>query len=46
MKKIILLALVSAVLGNAGIVKVTTWPVRHPVKLIKKTVHVAKKIIW
>jgi hypothetical protein len=45
-KKIILLALMSAVLGNAGILKVVTYPLRHPVKLVKKTVHVSKAILW
>lgn len=46
MNKAILLALMSAVLGNAGIVRVATFHVRHPVKLVKKTVHVTKVIIW
>lgn len=46
MKRIILLALLSAVLGNAGIVKVVTYPLRHPAKMVHKTVHVAKAILW
>lgn len=46
MKKVILLVLMSAVLANAGIVKVVTYPVRHPVKLVKKTVQVTKAILW
>lgn len=45
-KQVILLALMTAVLGNAGVVRVVTYPVRHPVKVVKKTVHVAKKIVW
>lgn len=46
MKKLILVGLLSGVLANAGIVKVATYPLRHPVKLVKKTVHVTKAILW
>jgi hypothetical protein len=46
MKYVIGIALLFATLANAGVVKVATYPVRHPVKVTKKTVHVAKKIIW
>lgn len=46
MKKLILAGLLSGVLANAGIVKVVTYPVRHPVKLVKTTVRVTKAILW
>lgn len=45
MKRAILF-LLAAFVANAGIIRVVTYPVRHPVKLIKKTGHVAKRIIW
>ncbi len=46
MKNIILLTLLSAVLGNAGVFKVVTYPVRHPVTLLHQTLHVTKSILW
>lgn len=45
MKRAILFLLTASV-ANAGIIRVATYPVRHPVKLIKKTSHVIKVIIW
>jgi hypothetical protein len=35
MKRTILLAVFSTALANAGILKVATYPVRHPVKTVK-----------
>lgn len=35
MKRIILLALIPVSLSQAGIVKVVTFPVRHPVKSLR-----------
>ncbi len=46
MKRTILLVLFSSVLANAGILKVVTYPLRHPAKTIQKTVHVTKRILW
>jgi hypothetical protein len=46
MKRLLAIALLSAALSNAGVVKVVTYPVRHPIKLVKKTGHVAWKIVW
>lgn len=46
MKRMILIALAATTLANAGIVKVLTYPVRHPVKVMLKTVHVTKAILW
>lgn len=45
MKRIVLVLLAASV-ANAGIIRVVTYPVRHPVKLVKKTGHVVKLIIW
>lgn len=46
MKLTIGLMLLAGTLANAGVIRVATYPVRHPHKTVRKTVHVAKKIIW
>lgn len=30
----------------AGVAKVVTYPVRHPVKVVKTTAKVTKKVLW
>jgi hypothetical protein len=45
MKTVILLFALVCV-GNAGIIRVVTYPVRHPVKVIKKTGHIIKVVVW
>ena len=53
MTKMLVLVLEATIQCHAGIVKVVTWPVVHPVKVakiscsvVKGTAHVIKAIVW
>ena len=46
MKRMLLLAVISANLANAGIIRFVTYPVRHPVKTVKKAGHIVKVVVW
>jgi len=46
MTRTILLALVLTTLANAGVIRFVTYPVRHPIAMVKKTGHVVKVVVW
>lgn len=46
MKKVLVLALFVATLAQAGVIRALTYPVRHPIRLVKRTPHIIKVIVW
>ena len=46
MQRLILVLLLSVVSANAGIIRFVTYPVRHPVRMLHKTGHVVKVVVW
>lgn len=45
MKKLIATMFIAASIASAGVVKVATYPVRHPWKSTKASFHAAKKTV-